>query len=248
MKVLAVCGLGGRRIDLLLLSSLLCLSTLAPRHVSCQLDNFRESAGKLFSSMKDTVKENLGPAVKKVTETASDALDMAKKKVSEALGPDLSNGGRRRPRKGESCPAEGCPYDDEDSGHGGYSPPKSTESEDSEEGPNREVAKVPDSEPGLFKTIFGSASTGLATVGRTLYDTLSDMSARFADTVRKIMNEELYDLLATSVKKVGEALFSPGEIDFPAQERRETFTVSGMSIRSSPYMYYAYIGFFTACI
>ena len=211
MKILAVCGLGRRRVDLLVLSSLLCLSTLAPRHVSCQLDNFRESAGKLFSSVKDTVKENLGPAVKKVTETASDALDMAKRKMSEALGPDLGNGERRRPREGESCPAEGCPNDNTDSGHGGYSPPKSTEKEDGEKGPNHEVAKVSDSEPGLFKTIFSSATTGLATVSRTLYDTLSDMSSRFADTVRKIMNEELYDLLAASAKKVGEALFSPGE-------------------------------------
>ena len=161
------------------------------------------------------MKENLGPAVKKVTETASDALDMAKRKVSEALGPDLSSGGRREPREGESCPAEGCPHGNED-GHGGYSPPKSTEREDDEEQKNREVAKVSDSDPGLFATIFGSASTGLATVSRTLYDTLSDMTSRFADTVRKIMNEELYDLLAASAKKVGEAMFSPG--NFPTYE------------------------------
>ena len=216
MKILAVCGVGRRRVHLLLLSSLLCLSILAPRHASCQLDNIRESAGKLFSSVKDTVKENLGPAVKKVTETASDALDMAKRKVSEALGPDLdanggAGGGRRRPKEGESCPAEGCPHDtNDDSGHGGYSPPK-RDGDDDEKGPNHEVAKVSDSDPGLFSTIFGSASTGLATVGRTLYDTLSDIMSRFADTVRKIMNEELYDLLAASAKKLGEAMFSPGE-------------------------------------
>jgi hypothetical protein len=175
----------------------------------------RESAGKIFSSVKDTVKDNLGPAVKKVTDTASDALDMAKRKVSEALGPDLNDNGDvsgRTPREGEACPAEGCPYDNEqsDSGHGGYSPPKREDS--GENGPNHEVAKVSDSDPGgLFATIFGSATTGLAKVSRTLYDTLSDMSSRFADTVRKIMNEELYDLLAASAKKVGEALFSPGE-------------------------------------
>lgn len=216
MKILAACGLGRRRAEFLLLSSLLCLSSLAPRDVSCQLENIKESAGKLFNSVKDTVKENLGPAVKKVTDTASDALDVAKKKVSEALGPDLNNGGRREPREGESCPAEGCPYDNED-GHGGYSPPKSAEREGDEERKNHEVAKVSDSGPGLFTTIFGSATTGLATVGRTLYDTMSDMTSRFADTVRKIMNEELYDLLEATVKKVGEALFSPG-INFPTYE------------------------------
>ena len=200
------------KLDVLLLSSLLCLSTLAPRSVSSQLDNFRESAGKLFSTVKDTVKENLGPAMKKVTETASDALDVAKRKVSEALGPDLGSTGRRRPpREGESCPAEGCPYENEDSGHsGGYNPPKREDGH--ENGPtNHEVAEVSDSDPGLFSKIFGSASTGLATVSRTLYDTMSDMTSRFADTVRKIMNEELYDLLVASAKKVGDAMFSPGE-------------------------------------
>lgn len=214
MKILTVCGLGSRRAGILLLIFLLLLSTQAPRRVSCQLDDFRESAGKLFSSVKDTVKDNLGPAVKKVTETASDALDMAKRKVSEALGPDLSGNGDdrgRTPREGESCPAEGCPYDNEDSGHGGYTPPPKGE-DNGKEPSNHEVAKVSDGDHGgLFAKIFGSATTGLATVGRTLYDTLSDMSSRFADTVRKIMNEELYDLLAASAKKVGDAMFSPGQ-------------------------------------
>ena len=198
--------------DLLLLSSLLCLVSMAPRHASCQLDNFRESAGKLFNSVKDSVKDNLGPAIKKVTETASDALDVAKQKVSEALGPDLGDGKRRRePREGESCPAEGCPYDNQD-GHGGYSPPPNSNEKEGDEGrTNHGVAKVSDDYTGLWKTIFGSASTGLATVGRTLYDTMSDMTSKFADTVRKIMNEELYDLLAASAKKVGEAMFTPGE-------------------------------------
>ena len=215
MKILTVCGLGRRRVDILLLTSLLFLSTLAPSRVSCQLDDLRESAGKLFSSVKDTVKDNLGPAVKKVTETASDALDVAKRKVSEVLGPDLSGNGDdrgRTPREGGSCPAEGCPYDNEDSsGHGGYTPPP--RGEDNEKEPsNHEVAKVSDSDHGgLFAKIFGSATTGLATVGRTLYDTLSDMSSRFADTVRKIMNEELYDLLAAAAKKVGRSMFSPGQ-------------------------------------
>ena len=214
MNILTVCGLGSRRVGILLFIFLLLLSTQAPRRVSCQLDDFRESAGKLFSSVKDTVKDNLGPAVKKVTETASDALDMAKRKVSEALGPDLSGNGDdrgRAPREGESCPAEGCPYDDnEASGHGGYTPPPKGEDKEKEPS-NREVAKVSDDDGGLLAKIFGSATTGLATVGRTLYDTLSDMSSRFADTVRKIMNEELYDLLAASAKKVGEAMFSPGQ-------------------------------------
>lgn len=200
MMILAVSWLGRRGTDLLVLSSLVYLSSLAPRHVSCQLDNIRESAGKLFNSVKDTVKQNLGPVMKKVSETASDVLDVAKKKVSEALGPDLDDGNRRRVlREGESCPVEGCPYDNEEDGHGGYSPPRS------------EVIEFRDDEPGLLRTLWGSATTGLATVSRTLYDTLSDMSSRFADTVRKIISEELYDLLAASVKKVGAAMFSPGE-------------------------------------
>ena len=188
-----------RRTGLLLVSLLVCQSSLAPRQASCQLDNIRESAGKFIKS----VKENLGPAVKKVTETASDALDMAKKTVSEALGPDLNKNGR------ESCPKEGCPDESGQQTRGGFSPPPTNKGEP-EKGSN-EVATVSEDDPGLLKMILGTASTGLATVSRTLYDTMSDMSTRFAETVRKIMNEELHDMIAASMKKIGQAFFTPGE-------------------------------------
>ena len=203
------------RTSFFLLSSLLCLSSFAPSQVSCQFENFTDSAGKLFNS----VKEKLAPAVKKVADTASDlasdaiyiaekTVSTAKRTVSEALGPDLSKEGK------ESCPKEGCP--DDVQSQGGYSSPPSSASsndEDTREGGN-ELAKVSEDDGiGLLDRILGTASTGLSKVGRTVYDTLSDMSSRFADTVRQIMSEELYDLIAASVKTVGDAMFTPGELD-----------------------------------
>lgn len=202
-----------RRTSFFLLFSLVCLSSFAPSRVSCQFEKFKDSAGKLFNS----VKENLAPAVKKVADTASDlasdamyiaekTVSTAKRTVSEALGPDLSKKGR------DSCPTEGCPDDLQT--QGGYSPPPTSEgtsNEGTREGGN-ELAKVSEDDGiGLIDRILGTASTGIAKVGRTLYDTLSDMSSRFADTVRQIMSEELYDLIASSAKKVGEAMFTPGE-------------------------------------
>lgn len=204
-----------RRTSFFLLSSLLCLSSFAPSRVSCQFENFKDSAGKIFNSMK----ENFAPAVKKVADTASDlasdaiyiaekTVSTAKRTVSEALGPDLSKEGK------ESCPKEGCPDDVQTPG--GYSPPP-TSAGSNDEGTTEggsELAKVSkDDGIGLIDRILGSASTGLARVGRTLYDTLNDLSSRFADTVRKIMSEELYDLIAGSMKTVGKAMFTPGELD-----------------------------------
>ena len=155
-----------------------------------------------MSSFTNSVKDNLGPAVKKVTKTASDALDAAKKTV---LGPDLSN-----ERDRESCPTEGCPDSSEDSRGDHEAPPPKEDNEEREKRPKSEVATMP-GDPGVLDFLFSSATNGLATVGRTLYDTMSDMSSRFADTVRKIMNEELYDILAASASKVGQAIFTPGE-------------------------------------
>lgn len=180
---------------LLIISSVVFLVSLAPAPVCC---DFKETAGKFMSSFTNSVKDNLGPAVKKVTKTASDALDAAKKTV---LGPDLSN---KRDR--ESCPAEGCP----DSSGGDHEAPPPRDDEERDKKPKSEVAALP-GDPGVLNFLFNSATNGLATVGRTLYDTMSDMSSRFADTVRKIMNEELYDILAASASKVGQAIFTPGE-------------------------------------
>ena len=160
----------------------------------------------------DSIKENLGPAMKSVSKTASDALDVAKKTVSDALGPDLNKEGR------ESCPREGCPDERGPHSTGGFRPPTSA-SESSQQGDEEDkrddstdVAKVHEGDPGFLNMIFGSATTGLATVGRTLFDTMNDLTKRFADTVRKIMSEELYDLMVGSMTKIREAMFTPGEL------------------------------------
>ena len=55
------------------------------------------------------------------------------------------------------------------------------------------------------------AKTELTRVTKTLHDTLSSITTRFADIVRKIMNEELYDILTTSFMKVGNLMYKPGE-------------------------------------
>lgn len=199
-----------RRSFLLLSSLLLCLSSFAPNRVSCQFEGFTDSAGKLFKSAVDS----LAPAAKRVADTASDlasdAMYIAEKTVSGAkrtvLGPDLND------KERDSCPREGCP--DGEQTQGGYSPPTSSGSLDDEDKGN-ELAKVSEDERiGLLDRIFGTATTGIATVGRTLYDTMSDMSSRFAETVRTIVSEELYDLMAASAKKIGEAMFTPGKVRF----------------------------------
>lgn len=199
-----------RRAGFLFISYLICLSPLAVSRVSCQLENIRESAGKWMSSFKDTFKENLGPAVKKVAKTASDVIDVAKNTMTEALGPDLNKNKRE-----ESCPKEGCPGGEEGTesvpdGDGSRPPSHSSEQRDKEDSKS-EVARVSKDSPGLLNMIFGSASTGLATVGRTLYDTLNDLTSRFAETVRQIVSEELYDLMVASMKGVRKAMFTPGE-------------------------------------
>ena len=193
-----------RRTGFFLVSSLICLSSFAPSRVSCRFEDFTESAGKWVRSWKD----NLAPAVKQVSKTASDALDVAKKTVRDALGPDLNKKGR------ESCPREGCPDERRQDTPGGFRPPSSESSGQDEDDWIDErtgVAKVHEGDPGILNMLFGSARTGLATVGRTLYDTINDLTNRFAETVRKIMSEEFYDLMVGSMTKIRNAMFTPGK-------------------------------------
>ena len=74
------------------------------------------------------------------------------------------------------------------------------------------VARVHD--PGFLNMLLGTATTGLATVGRTLYDTISDQTNRFAERVRKIIIEESYNLMAKSMTKIKKAMFTQGELKY----------------------------------
>lgn len=70
-----------------------------------------------------------------------------------------------------------------------------------------DLAEVPDS---AWWDLLTKAKNELARVTRTLYDTLNTITSNFAEIVRKIMNEEMYDIMATLLTKVEYLMFKPG--------------------------------------
>ena len=71
-----------------------------------------------------------------------------------------------------------------------------------------DLAEVP-ADPAWWDWL-SKAKTELARVTSTLHDTLSSITSTFANIVRKIMNEELYDILATLMMKIGNLMYQPG--------------------------------------
>ena len=112
---------------------------------------------------------------------------------------------------GKSCPSEGCP-----SGAAGTMP-NDTASHNHEQEDNQvvqqpppatELAEVP-GDPAWWD-LLSKAKSELARVTHTLHDTLSSITSTFANIVRKIMNEEMYDILATLMTKIGNLMYQPG--------------------------------------
>ena len=114
----------------------------------------------------------------------------------------------------KSCPSEGCPVTPKDADHDRkhqgnqfiqYPPPTAGESEDR----ISDLAEVP-GDPAWWD-LLSKAKTELARVTHTLHDTLSSITSKFAEIVRKIMNEEMYDILATLMTKIGNLMYQPGK-------------------------------------
>ena len=112
-----------------------------------------------------------------------------------------------------SCPKDGCPDKVSDT----LDDPSVNSSEtlspdqDGDTKPavsSKDLAEVQD--PGWWD-LLSQAKTELTRLTGTLYDTLNTVTSTFADTVRKIMNEELYDILAVMFGKVGRVMLKPGE-------------------------------------
>jgi hypothetical protein len=110
---------------------------------------------------------------------------------------------------GKSCPSEGCP------------PAAGTPTDEASHGreqqdnlfvqyppPTTELAEVP-GDPAWWD-LLSKAKSELARVTHTLHDTLSSIASKFADIVRRIMNEEMYDILATLMTKMGNLMYQPG--------------------------------------
>lgn len=97
--------------------------------------------------------------------------------------------------EGESCSKDDCPNGLTD-GETLASPSVS------------DLAELPD--PGWWD-LLGKTKAELVRITGTLYDTLNSITSKFADIVRQIMNEELYDILAKVMAKVGYVMFQPGE-------------------------------------
>ena len=66
--------------------------------------------------------------------------------------------------------------------------------------PATELAEVP-GDPAWWD-LLSKAKSELARVTRTLHDTLSSITSTFADIVRKIMTEDMYNILETLIKKI----------------------------------------------
>ena len=105
--------------------------------------------------------------------------------------------------KSESCPSEGCP-----SGAAG-TVPNDAASHDHEQEDNQVVQQPPPATqlaevPGdpAWWDLLSKAKSELARVTHTLHDTLSSITSTFANIVRKIMNEDMYNILATLINKI----------------------------------------------
>ena len=112
--------------------------------------------------------------------------------------------------KAKSCPTEGCSNGPTPDGDGEGSSDLPMNMDDGEDTDRiSELAEVPDL---AWWDLLTKAKTELATVTKTLYDrdTLNTIKSNFAEIVRKIMNEELYDIMATLLTKVGYLMFKPG--------------------------------------
>ena len=102
----------------------------------------------------------------------------------------------------DSCPHEGCPSEPTTE-QIITEPPLTAEYEEDMEKIN-ELAEVPNP---AWWDLLSKAKTELTRVTRTLHDTLSSITSKFADIVRHILNEELYDIIASTLTKV---MFKPG--------------------------------------
>lgn len=116
----------------------------------------------------------------------------------------------------EACPKEGCPDHSPDidgpstNKQSNASPPVTANDVNEGKDGISDLAEVP-TDPAWWH-LLTQAKTELARVTGTLYDTLNTVTLRFAEIVRKIMNEELYDIIATLLTKVGSVMSKPGEL------------------------------------
>ena len=119
--------------------------------------------------------------------------------TSDEPNPDLSN---RR----ESCPKEGCPDGDRQNN---VTLPLAAKGEGLD-GISADLAEIPEGDPAWWN-LLSKAKAELTRVTGTLHDTLNTITSRFADTIREILNKELYDIIAALLKKVEYIMFKPGE-------------------------------------
>ena len=130
-----------------------------------------------------------------------------------------SNGPSSTADGSKSCPSEGCPdggspkdtdagrADHEQQGNQFIQYPSTTAAGENGDHTS-DLAEVP-GDPAWWD-LLSKAKSELARVTHTLHDTLSSITSRFANIVRKIMNEEMYDILAILMTKIGNLMYQPG--------------------------------------
>lgn len=118
-----------------------------------------------------------------------------------------------------------CSRDSSCSETGGYSEPHEKEKyfrrdeadSQSENEEAFELAEVPEEKPGFVDLLYNAASSGISTVYRSaksakdrIVDKGADVVSDFADKVRDVIHEEVYDLLERLLTTVGSAFTTPG--------------------------------------